>query len=86
MMFGLIKEVFIGLLSFSRSLARIVNAPYHIKCVSLNSQQCMNQPTLINLHPNEYIEGLRYYPFSFNLDRCLESCNTLNDLFNQQKI
>ena len=38
------------------------------------------QPTLINLHPNEYIQGLRYYPCAVNLDRCIGSCNTLNDL------
>ena len=38
------------------------------------------QPTLINLHPNEYIQGLRYYPCAVKLDRCIGSCNTLNDL------
>ena len=40
----------------------------------------MTQPTLINLHPNEYGHRLRYYPFAINLDRCMESYNTLNDL------
>ena len=45
-MFGLIKKMFIGL------LASIVNASNHAKCVSLNNQQCLTQPTLINLHPN----------------------------------
>ena len=54
-MFGLIKQVFIVLLIFSRSLANILNAPNHRKCISLNNQQCMTQPTLINLNPNEYI-------------------------------
>ena len=38
------------------------------------------QPTVINLHPNEYTQGLRYYPFPVKLDRCAGSCNTLNDL------
>ena len=28
----------------------------------------MIQPTLINLHPNEYTQGLHYYPFAVNLD------------------
>ena len=41
----------------------------------------MTQPNFINLHPNEYIEGLRYYQFAVNLDRCMGSCNTLNDIF-----
>ena len=43
----------------------------------------MNQPPLINLHPNEYIEEWRYYPFAVNLDRCMGGFNTLNDLSNK---
>ena len=43
----------------------------------------MSQPTLINLYPKEYLEGLRYYPFVVTLDRCLGSCNTLDDLSNR---
>ena len=43
----------------------------------------MIQPTLINLHPNEYSQELHYYPFSVKLDRCVGSCNTLNDLSNK---
>ena len=33
----------------------------------------MNKPTFINLHPNKHTEGLRYYPFAVNLDRCMGS-------------
>ena len=69
--------MFIALLSFSGSLASIVNTPDHIKCVSWNNQQCMTQPTLINLHPNEYIKGLCYYSFAVSLDRGMGSCNAL---------
>ena len=47
-MFGIIKKILIGLLS------SIVNASNHTKCVSLSNQKCMIQPTLINLHTNEY--------------------------------
>ena len=43
----------------------------------------MAQPTLIILHPNEFIQGLYYYPFPVNLDRCIGNCNTLNDLSNR---
>ena len=43
----------------------------------------MTQPTLINLHPNEYNQELHYYPFAVKLDRCVWSCNTLNDLSNK---
>lgn len=39
-------------------LPSIVNTLGHTKCVSLNNQQCMNQTILVNLHHNEYIEGL----------------------------
>ena len=64
-------------------LTSTVNASNHTKCVSLNNQQCMNKPFLINLHPNEYTKRLRYYTFSVNLDRCVRSCNTVNDLSNK---
>ena len=43
----------------------------------------MIQPTFINLHPNECTQGLRYYPFADNLDRCVGSCNTVNDHSNR---
>ena len=46
-MFGLIKQVFVGLLSFIKSLSSIANTPDHVKCISLNNQQCMTQPTLL---------------------------------------
>ena len=37
----------------------------------------MTQPTLINLHPNEYSQECHYYPFAVKLNRCAGSCNTL---------
>ena len=43
----------------------------------------MTHPTLINLHPNEYSQGLRYYPFAVNLDRYVGSFNILYDLSNR---
>ena len=43
----------------------------------------MIQSTLINLHRNEYSEEFHYYPFGVKLKRCVESCNTLNDLSNK---
>ena len=46
----------------------------------------MIQPTLINLHPNEYSQELHYYPFLVNLDRCVGSCNNLNDLSNKVNV
>ena len=43
-MLGLILKMFIRLLTST------VSASNHTKCVSLNNQKCMTQPTFINLH------------------------------------
>ena len=66
--------MFIGLLTI------VGNRYNHTKHVFLSNQKCTIQPTLINLYPNEYTQGLRYYPFALNFDRCVKSCNTINDL------
>ena len=54
-MLGLIKKIFIGLLTC------IVSASNHAKCLSLNNQKCMTHPTLFNLHPNENSQEFHYY-------------------------
>ena len=66
-MFKLIKQVFIGLLSFSASLLT--------KCMSLNNEPCMTRPTLIELDPVKF----NYYPFMISLDKCNGSCKTAAD-------
>ena len=35
----------------------------HPAFLGLSSQQCTTPSTLINLHPNEYTKGIRYFPF-----------------------
>ena len=45
-MFGLIKKIFIGLLTGP------VSGSNHTKFVSLSNQKCMTQLTFINLHIN----------------------------------
>ena len=50
-MFGFIENMFIELLSFSRSLAA--------KCLLLNNEQCKTRPFLIDLNHAE----LTYYWF-----------------------
>ena len=75
-MFGLIRKMFIGLLTTQ------VNRSNHPKCGFLSNQKCMPQPTLINLYPCEFSQALHYYPFTFKLDKCVESCNTIDDLNN----
>ena len=64
-------------------ISNIANASEDTKCVSLSNQKCEIQPTLINLHPNEYSQEFHYYPFVVKLDRCVGSCNTLNGLSNK---
>ena len=64
-------------------LITIVNGSFHKKCVLLSSQKCMTQRNLINLHPNEYCQEFHYYPFVVKWDRCVGSCNTLNDISNK---
>ena len=76
-MFGIIKKMFVVLLS------SIGNASNHTKCVSLSNQKCKIQPALINWHSNKYSQEFDCYPFSVKLDRCVGSCNTLNDLSNK---
>ena len=53
------------------------------KYVLLSNQKCMTQATLFNLPPNEYTQELHFYPSAVNRDRCVGSCNTLNDLSNK---
>ena len=65
-MHGLIKKIFIGLLS------GMVSASNHKKCVLLSNQKCMIEPTFINLHPSEYSQEFHYYPFTVKLDKCVK--------------
>ena len=76
-MFKFLKKIFIG------SLASIVNTSNHTKCVSLRNQKYKIWPTLINLHLNKCNQELHCYSFAINLDKCVRSCNTLNDLSNK---
>ena len=36
----------------------------------------------INLHPDECSQEFLFQSFAFKLDKCVESCNTFNDLCN----
>ena len=67
-------------------LTSAINAFNHAKCVSLNNQQCKAQHTLIKLHPNEYSKCLHYYPFAFNLEGWVGSCNSFNEVTNKVSV
>ena len=68
---------------FIKSLTGLINEPNHTKCVSLSNPKCMIQPTLINLHPNDYSQELHYYQFAVKLDRYIGDRIILNDLPNK---
>ena len=71
-MFELIKEIFIGLLTGVVSASNNASSKAHIF-----EQWKMYQPTLINLHPNEYSQEFHHYSFAVKLHR---SCDNMNDL------
>ena len=60
----------------------LVNGSNHTNWVLLRKQKFMTQPTLIDLHSNEYGQKIRYYQFAVNLDQYVASGNALNDLSN----
>ena len=68
---------------FAAILTSLANASNHTKFLSFSNQKCEIQPTLISLHPNVHSQKLHYYPFAIKSDRCVGSCNTLNDLSNK---
>ena len=68
-MLSLIKQVFIVLLSFSKSLAHDRTTR-----LFLNDDPCMVRLTLIDMNPGE----LKYYSFMISLDKCTGGCNVLS--------
>ena len=62
---------------------KIVNASNHARVRFVKLSKFMIQPTLMNLHPNEYSQDIHYSPFAVKWDKCVGSCNTLDDLSNK---
>ena len=73
------KQVLIASSSSSGSIVSMAKDSKFTGYMSSDNQLCMNRTTLIGLDPAEYNQGLHYYPFIVNLDRCNWSCNTLDD-------
>ena len=42
---------------FTGILTSIESTSNHTKCMLLSNQKCMTQPTLINLHSNEWFKN-----------------------------
>ena len=74
-------SLFIALLSFSSSLARVANVSNGTKCLFLNDEPCVAKPTLIDLNSVEF----KYYPFMINLSTFTGRCNVLLQKYVFQK-
>ena len=48
-----------------------------LKCVSMNNQEFKKRTEIINLNTNEPI----FYSYSIKINRCKDSCNTINDSY-----
>ena len=82
-MFKIIEKMFIRWLIVNGLSTDLVSGSNNEKCLSLTNQKCEIQPTLTNIHPNEYSQEFHYYPFVVKLDGRFRSWNTLNDLSNK---
>ena len=63
--------MFIRLLSFSGSLA--------MKCVSMSNELCQARLMLVDINSYEHL----YYPLTVSVNKCSESCNTIDDPYAQ---
>ena len=70
-MFRFIKKIFIRILSFGGSLA--------MECVSISFEPCQPKHSIIDINSNEPI----YYPFCFSVNKCIGSCNTIDNPYAQ---
>ena len=58
---------------------------YTITSLISNSEWCINiqprqaRPTLVNINSNQPL----YYPFTFSVNKCAGSCNTIDDQYTQ---
>ena len=73
-MFGFTKKMSIGL-SSTCIIGNFGNSRARIKCVSLNNLSSQARPTLVNVNSNEPL----YYLFNVSVDKCGESCNTIDN-------
>ena len=74
-MFRFFKQVFIGFLRFSGLLPSTVDAPHCVKWIPLDDQQFKTEPALTL--------AVCHYQFVVKLNRCIRTCNNLNDLSNE---
>ena len=78
-MFGIIKKAFIStLVSFSHNI--LLANP--LKCYSLDNQECRIRSEIINVNNKESI----FYPYKIKINRCVGSCNAIDDPYGKKGI
>ena len=71
-MFGFIKKVFVvAMILFTFNLSNVKS----LECVLMNNQECTIRSEIINVNTNEPM----FYPYSIKINKCKDSCNTIND-------
>ena len=72
MTFRFIKKYFFTAMTFFNfNLSNVKSLEY----VSMNNQDCKIRTEIINLNTNKPM----FYPYSIKINRCKDSCNTIND-------
>ena len=71
-MLGFIKKCFFTVMILINFILSNVNS---LECVSINNQECKIRTQIINLDTNEPM----FYPYSIKINKCKDSCNTVND-------
>ena len=71
-MFRFVKGIFVSVIMFFGYNLSSVNS---LECVSINNQECIVRPGIVNGNNNEPI----FYPFSIRTSKCSGSCNSIND-------
>ena len=71
-MFGIIKKAFISKLTFFSQNILLTNS---LKCYSLDNQECKIMSEIINVNNKDPI----CYPHKIKMNRCVVSCNTIDD-------
>ena len=71
-MFGFIKKCFFTAMTFCSCSVLNINS---LECVLMNNQECKIRSEIINLNTNEPL----FYPCSIKINKCKDSCNTIND-------
>ena len=70
-MFRFIKQIFISVMMFFRSLSCINS----LECISMKNEECKVRPEIVDNNSDNPI----FYPFSIKINKCSGNCNNVND-------